>query len=47
MEVDDDNMIKDWNHDLMIITRIQGTTEKQRQRSVKMILKHIAIGNYE
>jgi hypothetical protein len=42
MEVNDDDMMKDWNHDLMIIIRSWRTNESQRQE-VKMILKHMAI----
>jgi hypothetical protein len=31
MEVGDDDMMKDWNHDLMIIRRSLRTNESQRQ----------------
>jgi hypothetical protein len=39
-------MTEDWNHGLMMIRRSWGTNESQRQE-VKMILKHMAIGNYK
>jgi hypothetical protein len=46
IEVGDDDMMKDWNHGLMMIRRSWGTNESQRQE-VKMILKHMAIENYK
>jgi hypothetical protein len=46
MEVGDDDMTKDWNHGLMIIRRGWMTNESQRQE-VKIILKHMAIGDYK